>query len=174
MRATMGEAIVGDNLTLCRVTSVLDRLAYVIDDLTALRNGCNPTVFYSIRPWFRDADSDPAWRPWVFAGLAQDDYPVRAHPAELSGASAGQSALVHALDVFLGVAAFSHVPASRATPQPGRKRPRSSCACSCTFRGTTATSSRTSRWTRAEDIQSSYRRYIPVPVTFRLNPVHLR
>ncbi|KAJ6628544.1 Indoleamine 2,3-dioxygenase-domain-containing protein [Mycena sp. CBHHK59/15] len=89
----MGEPFVGEGLALCRVTSFLDRLAHIIDDLTALLatvcNGCNPTAFYStIRPWFRDADSDPAWRPWMFAGLAQDDYPVRAHPTELSGASA--------------------------------------------------------------------------------------
>ncbi|KAJ6619999.1 Indoleamine 2,3-dioxygenase [Mycena sp. CBHHK59/15] len=113
MRATMDEAFVGDDLALRRITSFLDRLAHVIDELTALlatvRNGCDPTAFYNdIRPWFRGADSDPARRPWVFAGLAHD--PARSHPAELSGASAGQSALVHALDVFLGVAAFSHAP----------------------------------------------------------------
>ncbi|KAJ7472718.1 Indoleamine 2,3-dioxygenase [Mycena latifolia] len=112
MRATMDEAFVGDDLALRRITSFLTKLAVIIDDLRVLlatvREGCDPSTFYNaIRPWFRGADS--VGRPWAFAGLDDAD-PALAYPAELSGPSAGQSALVHALDVFLGVAAFSHAP----------------------------------------------------------------
>ncbi|KAJ6507695.1 Indoleamine 2,3-dioxygenase [Mycena vitilis] len=110
MRATMDEAFVGDALALRRITSFLTRLAVVIDDLRALimtvRDGCDPSTFYNvIRPWFRGADSDPAKRRWEFEGLAPDAYPT-----ELSGPSAGQSSLIHALDMFLGVDEFSHAP----------------------------------------------------------------
>ncbi|KAJ7683433.1 Indoleamine 2,3-dioxygenase-domain-containing protein [Mycena rosella] len=111
MRSTMDEAFIGDDLAMRRIASILVRLATVIDDLKALfttvREGCNPTTFYTnIRPWFRGADSDPATRKWEFAGLDTD--PSFTYPPELSGPSAGQSSLIHALDMFLGVDEFSH------------------------------------------------------------------
>jgi indoleamine 2,3-dioxygenase len=114
MRSTMDEAFVGDALALRRITAFLARLAVVIDDLRALltgvRDGCDPATFYSaIRPWFRGADSDPAKRQWEFAGM--DTNAEWTYPAELSGPSAGQSSLIHALDMFLGVDEFSHAPA---------------------------------------------------------------
>ncbi|KAF7374334.1 Indoleamine 2,3-dioxygenase [Mycena sanguinolenta] len=113
MRATMDEAFVGDDLAMRRITSFLTRLATVIGELQALlanvRDGCDPSTFYNaIRPWFRGADSDPANRRWEFEGMASD--PAWVYPAELSGPSAGQSSLVHALDMFLGVDEFSHAP----------------------------------------------------------------
>ncbi|KAJ7015771.1 tryptophan 2,3-dioxygenase [Mycena alexandri] len=75
--------------------------------LATVRDGCDPTVFYTaIRPWFRGADSDPNKRTWAFDGLDSD--PSWTYPSELSGPSAGQSSLIHALDMFLGVAEFSH------------------------------------------------------------------
>ncbi|KAJ7759341.1 Indoleamine 2,3-dioxygenase [Mycena maculata] len=111
MRATMDEAFVGDDLAMRRITTYLEKLATVIDDLKTLiatvREGCDPTAFYTaIRPWFRGADSDPAKRKWEFEGLESD--PSWAYPSELSGPSAGQSSLIHALDMFLGVDEFSH------------------------------------------------------------------
>ncbi|KAJ7111934.1 Indoleamine 2,3-dioxygenase [Mycena epipterygia] len=111
MRSTMDEAFVGDDLAMRRITTFLDRLATVIDDLRALiatvRDGCDPTAFYKdIRPWFRGADSDPNKRRWEFEGLDSD--PSFDYPSELSGPSAGQSSLIHALDMFLGVDEFSH------------------------------------------------------------------
>ncbi|KAF7289646.1 Indoleamine2 3-dioxygenase [Mycena chlorophos] len=110
MRSTMDEAFVGDDIAMRRITGYLERLAVVIDDLKTLlagvRDGCDPSAFYNdIRPWFRGEDSDPAKRRWVFEGLDEEDYPT-----ELSGPSAGQSSLIHALDVFLGVHEFSHAP----------------------------------------------------------------
>ncbi|KAJ7767174.1 Indoleamine 2,3-dioxygenase [Mycena metata] len=113
MRATMDEAFVGDDIAMRRITTFLGRLATVIDDLRTLlatvRDGCDPTAFYTaIRPWFRGADSDPNKRTWAFEGLDSD--PSWTYPSELSGPSAGQSSLIHALDMFLGVAEFSHAP----------------------------------------------------------------
>ncbi|KAI9442106.1 Indoleamine 2,3-dioxygenase [Lactarius indigo] len=104
MRATMDELFVGDILAAHRITRYLHSLARVLDDLTrillAVRDGCDPDVFYhSIRPWFNGADSGT--RKWFFDGL--EAHPELVFPNELSGPSAAQSALIHALDVFLGV-----------------------------------------------------------------------
>jgi indoleamine 2,3-dioxygenase len=123
MRSSMDEAFVGDATALRRLTAYLSALAGVIDTLTstllAVREGCDPDVFYhEIRPWFKGEDSAREGRRWVFDGAEERGL---AHPTELSGPSAGQSALVHALDIFLGVDQYSHAPAltgkSTAVPQ---------------------------------------------------------
>lgn len=125
MRATMDEAFVGDDLAMRRITTFLHRMAIVINELKVLllsvREGCNPEVFYrQIRPWFKGADPDQnTHRRWVFEGLEQD--PNLSYPEELSGPSAGQSSLIHALDVFLGVEQYSHsssITGSSSTPSP--------------------------------------------------------
>ncbi|KAF7972437.1 hypothetical protein HWV62_18012 [Athelia sp. TMB] len=115
MRSSMDELFHSDTLAERRVTSYLQTMATVIRELRTLllsvREGCNPDIFYNqIRPWFKGADSDPSGRPWVFEGL--EDHPELAEPIELSGPSAGQSPLVHALDVFLGVDRYSHTSTS--------------------------------------------------------------
>ncbi|KAH7884234.1 Indoleamine 2,3-dioxygenase [Phlebopus sp. FC_14] len=106
MRATMDEMFVGDEIAVRRITTYLHKLASVVDELKDIlldvRKGCEPEFFYhSVRPWFRGKDSDPAHREWVFEGL--DEHPELEHPTDLSGPSAGQSALIHALDIFLGL-----------------------------------------------------------------------
>ncbi|KAG6811815.1 hypothetical protein H0H92_005674 [Tricholoma furcatifolium] len=111
MQYIMDEAFVGDDIAIRRITQYLLNLADAIrrlrDLLLAVRDGCNPDIFYhQIRPWFRGVDSDPKKRPWVFAGIESD--PSLQQPTELSGPSAGQSSLVHALDIFLGVDRYSH------------------------------------------------------------------
>lgn len=113
MQLTLDELFISDSLALARITSYLAALAPVIrtltDTLLAVRDGCDPTVFYNdIRPWFKGEDSSAHGRPWLFEGTA--DYPGLPHPTELSGPSAGQSALVHALDVFLGVDQYTPSP----------------------------------------------------------------
>lgn len=111
MRATMDEMFVGDDIAMRRITGFLEKLKAVVEgmiaELKGLRGrGCDPDVFYrEVRPWIRGADSDA----WVFEGLeeGEDEEPMWA-PVELSGPSAGQSSLIHALDVFLGVDKYSH------------------------------------------------------------------
>lgn len=106
MRMTLDELFLSDDIAILRITSYLIRLATVISELKDLlmkvREGCDPEVFYqSIRPWFKGQDSSPSGRPWIFDGVAEQ-------PTELSGPSAGQSALIHALDVFLSVDEQTH------------------------------------------------------------------
>jgi indoleamine 2,3-dioxygenase len=106
MRETMDEAFVGDNTALRRITSYLQKLSVVIKDLAKLladiRQGCDPEFFYNqIRPWFKGQDSGPAATKWIFEGIDED--PTFVQPTELSGPSAGQSSLISALDIFLGV-----------------------------------------------------------------------
>lgn len=107
MRASMDEIFVGDDIAVRRITSYLSRLAGVVHALTSLlmdvRKGCDPDVFYHrVRPWFCGQDSDPAERKWRFEGIDEFENDVE-EPKNLSGPSAGQSALIHALDVFLGL-----------------------------------------------------------------------
>lgn len=112
MRASMDEAFVGDSLSLLRISTFLSRLASVIDDmahlLLAVREGCDPEFFYRhIRPWFKGQDSMNGERKWIFEGL-EECIDLDA-PTELSGPSAGQSSIIHAIDIFLGV---DHTPPS--------------------------------------------------------------
>ncbi|OCH89689.1 Indoleamine 2,3-dioxygenase [Obba rivulosa] len=126
MRAMMDEAFVGDATALRRITALLHDLARVIGDLKtilgAVREGCDPQVFYDeIRPWFKGADSDPQKRRWIFEGMERD--PSLKYPPELSGPSAGQSSLIHALDVFLGVDRYSHTNFPLTRPKPKTATP---------------------------------------------------
>ena len=98
----------GSSVMPARLASLLYRVSIIIGDLTelvlAVRNGCDPEVFYhNIRPWF---GGQTAERPWVFEGL--EDHPELKKPTELSGTTAAQSPLIHALDIFLGVNSFTH------------------------------------------------------------------
>ena len=118
MQQSLDEAFLDDAIARRRIASSLRKLSTVIRTLTvildAVRDGCDPHVFYDqVRPWFRGEDSGK--RPWIF----QDE---RGNPVdfgetrELSGPSAAQSTLIHALDIFLGV---DH----SATPAPSRPTP---------------------------------------------------
>ena len=139
MRATMDETFVGDDIAVRRITSYLHSLASVIADLTklllAVRDGCDPQKFYhEIRPWFRGADSDVDadghGRKWIFEGMELD--PSLQEPTELSGPSAGQSSLIHGLDIFLGVDRYSH-----AADVTGKAPAASSAASSASAVGST-------------------------------------
>ncbi|KIO34490.1 hypothetical protein M407DRAFT_16472 [Tulasnella calospora MUT 4182] len=103
MKSCMDEAFIGDTISLQRIVGYLHRLSIVIDDmavlLMAVRDECDPHEFYTqIRPWFNGWS--PGAREWLFEGVDEED---QAKFATLSGPSAGQSSLIHALDVFLGV-----------------------------------------------------------------------
>ncbi|KAE8271046.1 hypothetical protein A4X09_0g1288 [Tilletia walkeri] len=112
MRRSLDEAFVADSLSRRRLTKFLHRLAKVIADLertlAEVRRECDPAMFYfAIRPWFRAAD-DPAG--WHYEGV--DPPGVR---RALTGPSAGQSSLIHALDQFL---AIEHSADEQAPPPP--------------------------------------------------------
>ncbi|KAF5326962.1 hypothetical protein D9619_004337 [Psilocybe cf. subviscida] len=90
-----------------RITTRLLKLSGVIDNLKDLlmdtKRLCDPDRYYNqVRPWLRgeDAFSTPV-RTWIFEGI--EAHPELRRPHELSGPSAGQSSLIHALDVFFGV-----------------------------------------------------------------------
>lgn len=107
MRSALDEAFVGDRLALKRISGSLKALAGVIDGLTdvmkQMRAGCDPAEFYwLIRPWFRGSDGDgPGGLGWLFEGVGEED--EGGERKVVSGPSAGQSSLVHSLDIFLGV-----------------------------------------------------------------------
>ncbi|KAF6755277.1 Indoleamine 2,3-dioxygenase [Ephemerocybe angulata] len=106
MRQTMDEMFVGDEIAVRRISAYLKTMASVINELKTLlldvRKQCDPERYYSlVRPWFRGEDSDLKKRKWVFEGV--EDEQDLSPPRELSGPSAGQSSIVHVLDVFLGV-----------------------------------------------------------------------
>lgn len=131
MRACLDEAFMADGLGLTRLTAYLDDLAVRIQEIgeiiLEMRTGCDPGVFYHvIRPWFKGGDADgPGSAGWMFMGIddiEQDTLSSSGREAEfiteeekreqqrerrqarkISGPSAGQSTLIHALDVFLNV-----------------------------------------------------------------------
>ena len=109
MRSIMDEVFVGDDIATGRITGYLHQLASIIRHikliLLDIKTKCNPDVFYhQIRPWLRGEDSQHGMK-WVFEGIDQD--PSLVEPIELSGPSAGQSSLLQALDIFLGVDHYS-------------------------------------------------------------------
>jgi indoleamine 2,3-dioxygenase len=92
-----------DDASIAKISEALTQVADVIKDLTTIlqtvRCQCDPKVFYfQIRPWFRGSDANGPESPgWIFDGV-EDSAGL-----ELSGPSAGQSAMMHALDAFLDV-----------------------------------------------------------------------
>lgn len=107
MRVTMDETFVGDVIAVRRIKDYLHTIVGIIADLKDLllsvKNLCNPDIYYNqVRPWLRGEDSSENKRKWVFEGADEEDFRLSI-PLELSGPSAGQSALIHALDIFLGV-----------------------------------------------------------------------
>ncbi|KZT50610.1 Indoleamine 2,3-dioxygenase, partial [Calocera cornea HHB12733] len=123
MRSSLDEAFVGDALAVRRISAYLDRLAVVVDDVTRLMlsmfDGCEPAVFFNdVRPWFRG--SAGSGRQWVYEGVPTGEAEA---VADLSGPSAGQSTIVHALDVFLGVDHTTHGPSSAAPQTSLRSAP---------------------------------------------------
>ncbi|BGP19060.1 hypothetical protein JCM10213_009230 [Rhodosporidiobolus nylandii] len=115
MSSTLDEAFFADAVSLTRIASYLRSISALIDELTALMAAavrgpfgpagaqafCDPAQFYwEIRPWFNGGK-------WVYEGIGPNG---EDREMEWGGPSAGQSSLVHALDLFLGV---DHAPRSR-------------------------------------------------------------
>lgn len=74
-------------------------------------------VFYwEIRPWFEGSDAKGPQEPgWVYEGVDMSE------KLDLSGPSAGQSTVIHALDIFLGI---DHKLQYRRSPAPSPENKR--------------------------------------------------
>lgn len=110
-----------DLTSISKVARDLHRLAGIIEDISeiiqSVRPTCDPHVFYwLVRPWFEGSDSKgPDGPTWVYEGVENSD------KLDLSGPSAGQSSVMHALDIFLDI---DHKLRERRMPTPsaGNKR----------------------------------------------------
>ncbi|GAA6049475.1 hypothetical protein JCM3770_007357 [Rhodotorula araucariae] len=111
MSATLDEAFFADSIALSRIAGYLQSISHLVDELGALMAGATkgafgpagrerivPETFYwEIRPWFNGGK-------WTYEGVGPHG---EDKVMEWGGPSAGQSSLVHALDLFLGV---DHMP----------------------------------------------------------------
>lgn len=112
---------VTDLTSISKVARDLTRLAGVIDSISeiiqSVRPICDPHTFYwDIRPWFEGSDAKGPTEPgWVYDGVDMSE------PLDLSGPSAGQSTVMHALDIFLDV---DHKLRQRRYPAPSPENKR--------------------------------------------------
>ncbi|RXW22348.1 hypothetical protein EST38_g3529 [Candolleomyces aberdarensis] len=110
-----------DLTSISKISRDLTRLTGVIQDIneiiTSVRSTCDPHVFYwDIRPWFEGCDAKgPDGPGWIYEGV--DD----AENLDLSGPSAGQSSVMHALDIFLDI---DHKLEQRRYPAPSSENKR--------------------------------------------------
>ncbi|ORY31295.1 Indoleamine 2,3-dioxygenase [Naematelia encephala] len=117
MRQSLDELFLADEVAIRRLTIYLRKLATQIDriaDITmTMLKEVDPEDFYHlIRPWFRGGDADgPESAGWIYQGLDEQAASSAENPVEraenkgrmFSGPSAGQSSLIHAIDIFLTV-----------------------------------------------------------------------
>lgn len=110
MRASLDECFVADELARRRVAAYLTKLVGVVKELEGtlrdVRKECDPATFYwAIRPWFRGGDSAPfGGKGWIYpSSREEEEHGEGLEPKLFTGPSAGQSSLIHALDVFLDV-----------------------------------------------------------------------
>ncbi|KAJ7572055.1 Indoleamine 2,3-dioxygenase [Mycena floridula] len=101
--------------SISKVLRLLTRLKVIIEDISdivqSVRPNCDPhTFFFDIRPWYEGADAQgPSAPGWIFDGVPNSDL------LYLSGPSAGQSSVMHALDIFLDI---DHKLKQRRSPAP--------------------------------------------------------
>jgi indoleamine 2,3-dioxygenase len=112
MRQSLDELFLADDVALRRLTIYLRKLAVqisLIGDITlSMIKQVDPEDFYHlIRPWFKGGDAEgPSSLGWAFQGV---DAASAAESSKsitgslFSGPSAGQSSLIHAIDIFLTV-----------------------------------------------------------------------
>ncbi|KAF7337952.1 hypothetical protein MVEN_02018600 [Mycena venus] len=110
-----------DLTSISKVARDLGRLSGIINDISDIIQGVravvDPHVFYwDLRPWFEGSDAKgPSAPGWIYEGVPKSEH------LDLSGPSAGQSSVMHALDIFLDV---DHKLRQRRYPAPseGNKR----------------------------------------------------
>ncbi|KIJ69174.1 hypothetical protein HYDPIDRAFT_123359 [Hydnomerulius pinastri MD-312] len=91
-----------DLSSICRVNRLLARLTSVIQVIDAgvqsVREIVEPHMFYwEVRPWFNGSASGAEAPAWIYEGVGDMS------ALDLSGPSAGQSSVMHALDLFLDI-----------------------------------------------------------------------
>ncbi|KAA1111534.1 hypothetical protein PGT21_003245 [Puccinia graminis f. sp. tritici] len=116
MKLAIDEAIVADTLSVTRIASSLLVLTTLIDRLRdvveKVRDQCEPAVFYwLIRPWFHGGQRE-------MEGVVDPQDKARWLVTDFGGPSAGQSTLIHALDIFLGVDHRPHPSGSQTSSNP--------------------------------------------------------
>ncbi|KAK7038110.1 Indoleamine 2,3-dioxygenase [Favolaschia claudopus] len=104
-----------DLTSISKVARDLGRLTGIINDISdiiqAVRGVVDPHVFYwDLRPWFEGSDAKGPDAPgWIYEGVPDSK------SLDLSGPSAGQSSVMHALDIFLDI---DHKLRQRRSPAP--------------------------------------------------------
>ena len=93
----------------------LRRMATVIQDITGILQNMKETVdpysfYWEVRPWFRGSDCGGS--KWIYDGVPNSD------SLDLAGPSAGQSTVMHAIDVFLDV---DHQLVQKRSPAPSEQ-----------------------------------------------------
>ena len=79
---------------LVRLKAVLEELRELMENV---KEAVDPRVFYwQVRPWYNGSGSGGGQR-WVYEGVPESAV------VDTSGPSAGQSAIIHAIDAFLGI-----------------------------------------------------------------------
>ncbi|KAJ6531239.1 Indoleamine 2,3-dioxygenase-domain-containing protein [Mycena capillaripes] len=110
-----------DLTSISKVARDLGRLTGIINDISDIIQGVravvDPHVFYwDLRPWFEGSDAKgPSAPGWIYEGVPDSDR------LDLSGPSAGQSSVMHALDIFLDV---DHKLRQRRYPAPSSENKR--------------------------------------------------
>jgi indoleamine 2,3-dioxygenase len=104
-----------------RTAKDLRRLATVVQDLTDILQNMKDTVdphcfYWQVRGWFRGSDCGTS--KWIYDGVPESD------TLDLAGPSAGQSTVMHAIDVFLGVDHQLHEKRSPAPSEENKKADR--------------------------------------------------
>ncbi|KAG9318648.1 Indoleamine 2,3-dioxygenase [Chiua virens] len=111
---------VTDATSICKINRLLAELTSVIreidDCMQSMRQMVDPHVFYwQVRPWFNGSASDPSKPAWIYDGVSDTS------KLDLSGPSAGQSSVMHALDLFLDI---DHKLRQRRYPAPSEANKR--------------------------------------------------
>ncbi len=107
--------------TVSKTARDLRRLATVVQDFTDILEGMRDTVdphsfYWEVRPWFRGSACGTA--KWIYDGVPDSD------SLDLAGPSAGQSTVMHAIDVFLDIDHQLHQKRSPAPTEANKKADR--------------------------------------------------
>ncbi|KAL4067796.1 Indoleamine 2,3-dioxygenase [Scleroderma citrinum] len=99
-----------------RINKLLERLSLAIEGINtsiqAMRDEVDPQVFFwEARPWWNGSASGSFAPAWIYEGVADSS------KLDLCGPSAGQSSVMHALDLFLDI---DHKLQQRRYPAPSQ------------------------------------------------------